>query len=340
MAIQTEITAMFGLQYPILLAPMGGVAGGRLAAAVSNAGGLGLVGGGYADHAWLRRELDIAAGAAEAPWGVGLIGWCLNEDALDLVLAYRPAAVMLSFGDFSPWAPAIKAAGARLICQVQDLRGAREARAAGADIVIAQGTEAGGHTGGRASLPLIPAVADAVAPVPTVAAGGIADGRGIAAALMLGAQGVLMGTRFYATHEALGAGKAKELIAAASGDATIRTGVFDSVRDLAWPERYSGRALNNTFAELWHGYGDDLRASMHFERRRYRKATELNDFDTAVVWAGECVDLIERVESASELVQRLGQEAEQRLAGASAYCRRAAAQVARLPSRKPQRAQR
>src|SRR5919201_6604433 len=124
---------------------MGGIAGGRLAAAVSNAGGLGLVGGGYGDRAWLRTELELARAGTQRPWGVGLITWHANREVVDLALSYRPTAFLLSFGDARPYALAIKAAGCTLICQVQDVEAARAAVAAGADLLVAQGTEAGGH---------------------------------------------------------------------------------------------------------------------------------------------------------------------------------------------------
>src|SRR6185295_11375309 len=174
--IVTELTAMFDLTHPIVLAPMGGISGGRLAAAVSNAGGLGLVGGGYGNPTWLRIELSRVTEDAKRPWGVGLITWSIDRSVLDLALDYRPAAVLLSFGDPRPYAPAIKSARCKLICQVQDMGQALVAREAGADIIVAEGTEAGGHGGVRATLPFVPAVVDAVAPVPVVAAGGIGDG--------------------------------------------------------------------------------------------------------------------------------------------------------------------
>lgn len=311
--ITTALTGMFGLTHPIVLGPMGGVSGGRLAAAVSNAGGLGLVGGGYGDPAWLRTELSLVRQETRAAWGVGLITWAVAADRVELVLRYRPHAVMLSFGDPRPHAKLIKAAGCRLICQVQDLAGARLAVQAGADLIVAQGTEAGGHGGGRSTLPLVPAVADAVAPIPVLAAGGIADGRGLAAALMLGAQGALIGTRFYASEEALGHDEAKQFIAAAQGDGTARTTVFDTVRDLAWPAPYTGRALRNRFMQRWHGHEPELEAALATEREAYRVAALDGNLDTAVVWAGEAVDLITSVEGAGALVRRIGADAQARL---------------------------
>ena len=194
----TAITRLLGMDPPVLLALMGGVSGGALAGAVSAAGGLGLIGAGYADAAlglgsddWIGSEFDKAGNHAV---GIGFITWALDRrpGALDVALERQPHVVMLSFGDIAPYAAKIREAGAILISQVQTLKDAREAAAKGAQIIVAQGTEAGGHGASRATLPLVPAVVDAVAPV-TVAAAGIADGRGLAAALMLGAGGVCRG---------------------------------------------------------------------------------------------------------------------------------------------------
>jgi nitronate monooxygenase len=296
------------LEYPIASAPMGSVAGGRLAAAVSNAGALGLVGGGYCDSVWLRSELSTARSGTERPWGVGLITWHATREILDLALSYEPHAFMLSFGDPGPFVPAIKEAGCTLICQVQDVEDGRAAKAAGADIIVAQGTEAGGHGADRSTLPLVPAVVDAVAPTPVLAAGGIADGRGLAAALMLGAQGALIGTRFYAAIEALGHESAKERIVVAKGRDTERTRVFDIVRQHAWPQPYTGRAIRNRFMERWGRKEDDLGVALDEEIPRFRAAVRDGDFDRAMIWAGEVVDLISNVAPAGELVRRIGAE--------------------------------
>lgn len=318
--IATALTRLFELEHPIVLAPMGGVSGGRLAAAVSNAGGLGLVGGGYGDRAWLNRELDLVSQLTSRPWGVGLITWSCDRSIVDLVLAQRPHAVMLSFGDPRPHAAVIKAAGYRLICQVQDLAGARLAREAGADLIVAQGTEAGGHGGTCATLPLVPAVVDAVNLIPVLAAGGIADGRGLAAALALGAQGVLIGTRFYASDEALGSPRAKQSIVEGSADGTQRTTVFDIVRSLDWPAGTTGRALCNPFMARWHGQERKLAAVLDTESAAFQAAVRAEDFDTAMVWAGEGVDLIDAVAPAGTLVKRISEETEQCIARATGLC--------------------
>jgi nitronate monooxygenase len=290
---------------------MASVSGGRLAAAVSNAGGLGLVGGGYGDPNWLRQELSLARDEAERPWGVGLITWHATHETVELALSYEPHAFMLSFGDPSSYVPTIKEVGCQLICQVQDVEGALVAEAAGADFIVAQGTEAGGHGTERAStLPLVPAVIDAVSATPVLAAGGIADGRGLAAAMMLGAQGVLIGTRFYASREALGHEQAKERIVAAKSNETKRTRIFDVVRGLEWPEDYTGRALRNLFLERWDGREEELAAALDAEGPAFREAVQKGDTDIAMIWCGEAADLISDVPTAAELVRRISTEAE------------------------------
>jgi nitronate monooxygenase len=304
MPISTESTARLGIEHPILLAPMGSAAGGRLAAAVTNAGGFGLVGSGYASTTAICNEL---AEAGNARVGIGFILWALerNPAALDLALDARPAAVMLSFGDPTPFTGRVKDAGCKIICQVQTLAQAREAADAGADIIIAQGRDAGGHSGTtRGTMGLVPAVVDAVSPIPVVAAGGIADGRGLAAALALGAAGISMGTRFTASRESLWDPAMKATALAAGGDQTMQTRVFDIVRGAPWPAIYPGRALRNTFSAEWDGREDDL-AARQAEAEKAYLATAPDDFSKRVVWAGEGVDLVNDIPSAAEIIERI-----------------------------------
>lgn len=308
----TALTERLAIEHPVLLAPMGRVAGGALAAAISGAGGLGLIGAGYGDAQWLDRELDRAAGQR---FGVGFITWALHEQPalLDRALARRPVAIMFSFGDCSGYIRKVQAAGAASICQVRTVTEAREVAAAGADIIVAQGTEGGGHGGMRSTFTLVPAIVDAVGPIPVAAAGGIVDGRGIAAAHMLGATGVLMGTRFFASEQALGTAGTKQALLAAGGDDTLRTRVFDIVRGYDWPHDITGRAVANTFARDWHGHEDALVDSLETERARYRRAEAADDTDTTVVFAGEGLDSIERIEPAEAIVGRVMAEADRLL---------------------------
>jgi nitronate monooxygenase len=321
MTLRTRLTGKLGIRHPVLLAPMAGIAGGRLASAVTEAGGLGLIGGGYGDETWLQREF---AAAGNSRVGCGFITWSLAKEPrlLDLVLAHEPAALMLSFGDPRPFAERIKSAATVLICQVQSRDHALQALDAGAEIIVAQGTEAGGHGGERSTLPFVSALVDLVArrapETIVVAAGGIADGRGLAAALALGADGVLVGTRFYATIESLGHETAKARIATASGEETVRTSVFDIVRGYHWPDCITGRALRNDFTQRWHGRESALATALNGERGRYQAAAASGDVDTLVVFAGECMDLIEDIPQAGEIVTRMVAEAEQALTAAAA----------------------
>jgi nitronate monooxygenase len=226
---------------------------------------------------------------------------------------------MLSFGDVKPHADKIRRAGALMLCQVQTVEQAKDAVANGADALIAQGAEGGGHGVSRGTFALVPAVVDAARGVPVAAAGGVADGRGLAAALMLGADGVLVGTRFYATQEAMGPQGAKERIVSASGDKTIRGILFDIARRNVWPAPYTGRVLRNEFSERWRGREAELMQHQADEAARYDKARNEGDFDTAAVIAGEGVDMISDIPPAREVVDRMVKEASALLAGSNRY---------------------
>ena len=229
MRLETPITRTLGMTYPIALAAMDLVADGRLSIAVMDAGGFAFLGGGYGDEAWLKRELAVLAPAARQrgrKFGVGFITWSVVQHShlVDLCLAEGASAIWLSFGNPAPLIPRIHEAGALAVCQVQTEAMARAALEAGADVLIAQGAEAGGHGVSRGTMALVPAIVDLAGPrVPVLAAGGIADGRGLAAALMLGAAGVVMGTRFYASAEAAGKEAAKQRIVATDGDGSVRS---------------------------------------------------------------------------------------------------------------------
>ncbi|HEX5210616.1 MAG TPA: nitronate monooxygenase [Pseudolabrys sp.] len=316
MTISTRLTDLLGIKHPVLLAPMGSASGGELAAAVSRAGGFGIIGAGYGEEDWLKRELDAAG---DARIGVGYITWSMakNPRLLDIALERKPAAVMLSFGDIAPHAAKIKRAGALIICQIQSVVQAKEVAVKGADIIVAQGAEAGGHGAIRSTLPLVPAVVDAAGKVPVVAAGGIADGRGLAAALMLGADGVLMGTRFLASEEALIAPEAKQRVVDTDGDGTLRTMIFDLVRGRAWPAPYTGRVIKNRFSERWRGREAELVHNLAQESAAYAEAQTRNDLDTIVLHAGEALDLTSEILPAAAIVERTVAECERLVAGAS-----------------------
>ncbi len=317
MVLSTAFTTMFSVRYPIALAPMGGSAGGALAAAVSNGGGLGLLGGGGGHPEWLARELPIVAGGTDKPWGVGFQSWAIDVATLERALAHQPTAVMLSFGDPSAFVAPVRQAGAVLIVQVTDLDEARQAVDLGADVIVAQGTEGGGHGAlhGRSTLPFVPLVVDLAGPTPVLAAGGIADGRGVAAALALGAAGALIGTRFQATVEALVDPSTSKAILAGRGQDTERSTVLDIARGSRWPSNYSGRTLGHPFLDRWRGREGELAADAD-AKQAYQDGVARGELPEEPVWAGEGVDLIDDLPPASDLVGALAAQAEEALARA------------------------
>jgi len=312
--LSTSFTERLGVRHPIVLAPMAGSAGGALAAAVSNGGGLGLVGGGTGDRAWMARELPVVAAGTASPWGVGFQSWAVDIGTVERALARGPAAVMLSFGDPAPFAARIRASGAVLMLQVTDMAEARQAVDLGADVIVAQGTEGGGHGArrGRSTLPFVPAVVDLSAPTCVLAAGGIADGRGLAAALALGAAGALIGTRFQATAESLADPWIKKAIVAGGGEDTERSSVLDIARDSRWPRRYTGRTLAHPFLDQWRGREDELAADPA-ARQAYRDGVDRGELPPLPVWAGEGADLIKDLPPAADLVAILAAQAEEAL---------------------------
>ncbi|MGF2946403.1 NAD(P)H-dependent flavin oxidoreductase [Mycobacterium sp. Lab-001] len=313
MPLRTRLTRLFDIEHPILLAPMARVSGGRLAAAVTGAGGLGMVGGGYGESDWLRTEI-CQTGAARV--GYGFITWSLADDpeVLDMALETQPATIMLSFGDPMPFAARIRAAGVSLTAQVQDLEQARRALDIGADVLVAQGGEAGGHGKNvRSTFTLVPDVVDLAAErspaTPVVAAGGVADGRGLAAALALGADGALVGTRFWAANEALVSPRAHRRGMAASGDETIRTRVYDIVRQKDWPAGYDLRLVSNAFVEAWHGNEAQLLERLPEMVSTFQKALETEDFDVVTVLVGETIGRIDAVRPAAAIVGEMAHDA-------------------------------
>lgn len=313
MRLQTRLTERLDIEHPILLAPMGVMAGGKLAAAVSNAGGLGIIGGGYGDADWLDQQFT-AAGNARV--GCGFITWSMaqNPKLLDQVLERKPAVLMLSFGAVEPHASKIKAQGIPLICQAQGMKYVREAVDAGADIIVAEGNEAGGHSGHRGVFTLVPEAADYLAKhapdTILVAAGGVGDGRGLAAALMLGAEGVLIGTRFIATKESEAPEGFRQAIIKADGDVTIKSNSVDVVRKRYWPNpEFVVRVLKNRFVNTWHGREREIEKAIDVEFERFWEAFRAGDADNSGVLMGEVSGIIRDAPPAAQIVENMIAEA-------------------------------
>ncbi|EOM76400.1 nitronate monooxygenase [Rhodococcus rhodnii] len=308
----TWLTETLGIEIPVLGAPMAGRAGGALVAEVTRGGGLGMLGAGYVTAEWLAREAAVAREAG--PFGVGLMVWSLDEDdaPLDAALDERPAIVSLSFGDPAPYVDRVHAAGALALAQVNTPADLMVAEAAGVDVVVAQGAEAGGHTGGVATLPLLQQVLDATQ-LPVLAAGGIATGRGLAAVLAAGAQGAMVGTALLASPETTGPEYAVGRLLAADATDTVYTSVFDRARALEWPHRWGGRALVNRFTRTWHdaaGAGPIPDAEADELRGDY----DPSDPDLGVVYAGQAAGSVTETLPAADVVRRIGADADALLA--------------------------
>lgn len=310
--LNTPLCTLLGIQRPILNASMAGTATGELAAAVSEAGGFGMIGGtSSGGGAWLREQIHVARSLTSRPFGVGFISSFPDTAELARVaLDEGVAAINHSFADPTPYVAPAHAAGVKVFVQVQTLKQAISAAHAGADVIIAQGGEAGGHAGALGLFALLPAVVDAVAPVPVVAAGGIADGRGLAAALLLGAQGAWMGTRFVTSQEWGGPAWEQEAVLAATSDDTVQTRLYDLIAERPFPADNPDRMLRNAFIDRWHGRESEIPAQRETLRAEVAAGNERADLTVAGVSAGVSAGLITSARPAGEIVRSIVQEAE------------------------------
>jgi nitronate monooxygenase len=311
--LSTAWSRSFGLRLPIVNAPMGGVAGGRLAAAVTGAGGLGMVGmGSVATRDLLAAQLEQVQGM----FGIGLVDWVMRNEAglFEDALAARPALLSVSFGTEWSWVGAAHDLGISTATQVYDVLGARQGVDAGVDIVVARGSEGGGHGDAKLGLlPLLDAVLDAVS-VPVLAGGGIASPRSLAAVLAAGASGAWVGTRLAACPEALtGEGSRRALIAAAATDTAI-TRIFDVAKGLPWPAHFPSRVLANDFVARWTGKEDEL-ADDRQARDELEGSMAADDRRIAPVTAGQAVGMISDDASVGEVIGQMCAGAEKLLAG-------------------------
>ena len=262
--IRTRLTEMFALDFPVMSAPMALHSGGTLAGAVTAAGGLGSFGGAHPDGPdWLRSQFDIARRATDGPLAVGFITPFLGftEPMFAAALDQRPAVVAFSFSDPTPWLHRAKACGARTMCQVQNFDDADRAVDAGTDILVAQGSEAGGHTGTMGLLPLLTGLVDRFPEIPVLAAGGLCDGASLAAVLTAGADGAWMGSAFLATPEAVEIhDDYKQMIIDSDGADTVFTRAYDIVSGLPWPSGIGERVRRNRFTDEWAEREGELRS--------------------------------------------------------------------------------
>jgi nitronate monooxygenase len=311
--LSTPWSRGIGLQVPIVNAPMGGVAGGRLAAAVSAAGGLGMVGmGSDGSVASLTAELTHVTGR----FGIGLVDWVLAEQPglLEVALAARPMLLSVSFGADLSWVEHAHAVEICTATQVYSSAQARHARDAGVDVLVARGAEGGGHgEAGVATLPLLDAVLNEMS-VPVLAAGGIASPRSLAAVLAAGASGAWLGTCLSACLEALTSDEARRALIAADETQTTATRVFDIGRQRPWPARFPSRVLNNAYLARWTGREDALAADPAGQAE-LSAGVAAGNTGIAPVDAGQGVAMVNAVAPAAQVIAELCGGAERLLTG-------------------------
>lgn len=303
--LHTRVCDVLGIEVPILQAGMSMYTTPELVAAVSNAGGLGIIGALFRPPDELREEIGKVRELTSRPFGVNHVISQIDREAIDITLEMRVPVLSLSWGRPGDLVRRAHEAGAKVVHQVTSPEEAGQVAAEGADVIVAQGTEGGGHVGGMSTLPLVPQVVDVVNGVPVLAAGGIADGRGLAAILMLGAQGAVIGTRFLATPEASGRGHSKDVILNALGSQTVASKFFDDVYGIRWPGALV-RSIRNPLLDRWAQRQQDWALAADQIRPSLEAAIAAGDF----VFAGEAAGLIHDIVPAGELVERIAREAE------------------------------
>jgi NAD(P)H-dependent flavin oxidoreductase YrpB (nitropropane dioxygenase family) len=312
--LHTPICDLLGIQHPVVLGGMGSATSPELVSAVSNAGGLGTIG-------LSSRRPDEMAGIirtirdqTSAPFGVNFLLFAVNDATVAAALAEKPAVASFAWAwsdqDLKPYFDRAHAAGALVTYMVSSVPDAIRAVKAGADVIIAQGSEGGGHVGLMGTMPLVPMVVSAVGPVPVLAAGGIADGRGLAASLALGADGVLIGTKFLATNESPLSPNSKAAILASDGHDTLLTEIPDLANGSVWPGAFS-RVRRNAFVAEWSGRENELRRRRGEVARQIAESRATDDADHLPLFFGQDAGLIHEILPAGEVVQRMVNEAEE-----------------------------
>lgn len=314
--MRTQVTELLGISHPVLLGGMGTGTDPALVAAVGEAGGLGVLGSARPPVPRLGELAAAIRERTDRPFGMNLLLFLADEERVDAVLAARPAVFSTAWAtaeaDLRTLFARAHDAGCRVVHMSSTVPDARRAAEAGADVIVAQGTEGGGHVGLIGTMVLVPMVVEAVAPVPVVAAGGLADGAGLAAALVLGAEGGLFGTRFLATPEAPLPDAFKQVIVDADGHDTVLTEIPDVAAGTVWPGAYA-RVRRNRFVEEWTGREGELRYRQAEVAAGLAAAARAGDTDHAVLYTGQSCGLIRSVEPVAEVVARIVADAEERL---------------------------
>ena len=319
--LRTRFTDLLGLNFPVMSAPMSNHSGGRLAAAVSLAGGLGTFGGtNDLGTNWLREQLDYIRSETDRPFGVGFITHLIEADPanFEIALEEKVPVMIFSFADPEPWLGRARDAGIVTICQVQSLELAELAVEAGADMLLAQGNEAGGHTGGMNLLPLLVELVESYPQMPILAAGGITTGRALAGALAAGAQGESVGTALLATPEAVEVPDSfKERIVLSDGQDTIFTRFYDLLGTRPWPAGIAGRVYKNRLVREWDGRDAEILAQREELASDVASGRARADTEVSSVYMGQGAGQVRAIRPAAEVVREICESAEKVL-GASA----------------------
>ncbi|HEX9147440.1 MAG TPA: nitronate monooxygenase [Candidatus Binatia bacterium] len=316
--IHTRICDLLGIIHPVVLGGMGTATTAPLVAAVSNAGGFGTLGTSAFNAATLETEIASIRERTEKPFGINHLLFQIQEEMFAVTLRAQPTVVAFAWArkdqNLSDYFQRAHGVGSKVMHMAGEVAEAVRAAEGGADVIVAQGTEAGGHVGWMASLPLVPMIVKAVAPLPVLCAGGVADGRGLAAALALGAEGVLLGTRFMATPEAPIHPNFKQAIIKSDGHDTVLTEIPDIAGQRVWPGAMS-RAQRNKFVERWAGREWALRQDAREVGKQVIAARAAGDTDNASLSFGQDAGLIDSIKSVRDVVYDMVSEAEQIIKG-------------------------
>src|SRR5438309_2309391 len=311
--MRTRVCELFGIEHPVVLGGMGSGTSPELVVAVSNGGGLGVQGCAGRSPDQIAQLAGAIRAATDRPFGLNLLLFQADAAAIEAVLAARPPVFSTAWPwpefDLAALFARAHATGARVMHMVSTVHEARRAADAGADIIVAQGSEGGGHVGLIGSMVLVPQVVRAVAPLPVLAAGGIADGAGLAAVLMLGAEGALLGTRFLATPEAPLPDSYKQAICDSDGHDTLLTELPDVINGQVWPGAFA-RVLRTRFVQEWLARDGEVRLRQAELAKRIAEARASGDVANGTLLVGQDAGLIDAIEPAGDVVRRIVLEAE------------------------------
>src|SRR5262245_29091377 len=327
--LKTPLCHLLGIDVPIILAPMGTCTSGELAAAVSNQGGLGGVGSLFRTTDAIKRDIDVVRKLTRRPFAINHIPQVLDAEAFRYALDARPAVMSFALADPGDLVRQARDGGSRVMLQVTTVAQAVAAAERGVDIIIAQGGEAGGYCGDVSTMALVPQVVDAVSPIPVVAAGGIFDGRGIAAALMLGAAGVNLGTRFIACEESPAPAEWKQAIAAAKSEDVIKADVLHDISPLPGMAGFGTvlRSIHTAFLDEWGANREEARRQRDRLRQEIISTTQAGRPHATLLTAGQSAGGIKDIPLVAEVMRRLVAETEAALAKAPGLVEAAAQRV-------------